>query len=340
MKRFFRIQFIMLAVLTLLSSCGKSGKNADAKEKEEKPKVKLAFVRTEMVEQIQEFTATVQSDVKNNIAPFTPVRIERILVDVGDRVSKGQRLVQMDATTLVQTKAQLDNLKMEFNRIDELYKVGGASRSEWDAKKMSLEVMQTSYRNLVKNVSLVSPISGVVTARNYDNGDMFSGGLPVLTVEQIAPVKLIINVSEDSFTKIKKGMEAKIKLDVYGDEEFIGKVTLIHPTVDYTTRTFSIEITLPNRDQRVRPGMFARVTLSFGSMNHVVVSDRAVVKQIGSGDKFVYVYKDGKVSYNKVILGRRMGAAYELVSGVPNNSQVVVAGQSKLANGAAVKVEK
>lgn len=339
MRQFGKIQVITLTALTLLCSCGKGSKDAKV-AKDETPKVKLAFVKSEMVEQLQEFTATVQSDVKNNIAPFTPVRIERIFVEVGDRVRKGQKLVQMDGTTLKQTKAQLDNLRMEFNRIDELYKVGGTSKSEWDAKKMSLEVMQTSYRNLVQNVCLVSPINGVVTARNYDSGDMFGGGLPVLTVEQIAPVKLIINVSEDSFTKIKKGMEAKVKLDVYGDEEFVGRVSLIHPTVDNTTRTFPIEITLPNKDQKVRPGMFARVTLNYGTMEHVVVPDRAVVKQIGSGDKYVYVYQNGKVSYNKVVLGRRMGAEYELVSGVPNNSQVVVAGQAKLANGASVKVEK
>lgn len=339
MRRFGKIQVITLTALTLLCSCGKGSKDAKV-AKDETPKVKLAFVKSEMVEQLQEFTATVESDVKNNIAPFTPVRIERIFVEVGDRVRKGQKLVQMDGTTLKQTKAQLDNLRMEFNRVDELYKVGGTSKSEWDAKKMSLEVMQTSYRNLVQNVCLVSPINGVVTARNYDSGDMFGGGIPILTVEQIAPVKLIINVSEDSFTKIKKGMEAKVKLDVYGDEEFVGRVSLIHPTVDNTTRTFPIEITLPNKDQRVRPGMFARVTLNYGTMEHVVVPDLAVVKQIGSGDKYVYVYQNGKVSYNKVTLGRRMGAEYELVSGVPNNSQVVVAGQAKLANGASVKVEK
>lgn len=339
MRRFGKIQVITLTALTLLCSCGKGSKDAKV-AKDETPKVKLAFVKSEMVEQLQEFTATVESDVKNNIAPFTPVRIERIFVEVGDRVRKGQKLVQMDGTTLKQTKAQLDNLRMEFNRVDELYKVGGTSKSEWDAKKMSLEVMQTSYRNLVQNVCLVSPINGVVTARNYDSGDMFGGGIPVLTVEQIAPVKLIINVSEDSFTKIKKGMEAKVKLDVYGDEEFVGRVSLIHPTVDNTTRTFPIEITLSNKDQRVRPGMFARVTLNYGTMEHVVVPDCAVVKQIGSGDKYVYVYQNGKVSYNKVTLGRRMGAEYELVSGVPNNSQVVVAGQAKLANGASVKVEK
>ena len=340
MKRFGKIQFFTLATLIFLCSCGKADKVADSKVKEEKPKVKLASVKAENVEQLQEFTATVESDVKNNIAPSTPVRIEKIFVEVGNQVRKGQKLVQMDASSLNQVKSQLDNLKIEFERIDELYKVGGASKSEWDAKKMNLDMMQTSYRNLLRNTSLTSPISGVVTARNYDSGDMYSGGLPVLTVEKISPVKLRINISEDYFTKVKKGMTAKIKLDVYGDEEFTGKVSLIYPTIDNTTRTFPVEITVANGGQKVRPGMFARVSMNFGSIEHVVVPDQAVVKQTGSGDRYVYVYNNGRVSYNKVILGRRMGSEYELISGVTNNSQVVIAGQTRLNNGIAVEVEK
>lgn len=340
MKRFGKIQLLILTTLMLLSSCGKGEKAANTTIKEEKPKVKLASVRAENVEQLQEFTATVESDVKNNIAPSSPVRIEKIYVEVGAQVRKGQKLVQMDASSLNQIKSQLDNQKIEFARIDELYKVGGASKSEWDAKKMNLDVMQTSYRNLLRNTSLTSPISGVVTARNYDSGDMYSGGLPVLTVEKISPVKLMINISEDYFTKVKKGMTTQIKLDVYGDEEFTGKVSLIYPTIDNTTRTFPVEITVSNSGQKVRPGMFARVSMNFGSTEHVVVPDRAIVKQTGSGDRYVYVYNNGKVSYNKVVLGRRMGAEYELISGVPNNSQVVVAGQTRLNNGAAVEVEK
>ncbi len=340
MKKNKKIQLFTLATLMLLCSCGKGEKTANATVKEEKPKVKLASVKAENVDQLQEFTATVESDIKNNIAPSSPVRIEKIFVEVGDQVRKGQKLVQMDVSSLNQVKAQLDNLKIEFARIDELYKVGGASKSEWDAKKMNLDMMQTSYSNLLRNTSLTSPISGVVTARNYDSGDMYSGGIPVLTVEQITPVKLLINISEDYFTKVKRGMTAKIKLDVYGDEEFTGKVSLIYPTIDNTTRTFPIEIKVANGGQKVRPGMFARVTLSFGSMEHVVVPDRAVVKQTGSGARYVYVYNDGKVSYNKVVLGRRMGTEYELISGVPNNSQVVIAGQVHLNNGAAVEVEK
>ena len=327
MKRCF--QLVALLAVVLLGSCT-GGKD----------KVKLADVTARPVEQIQEYTATVEAEVKNNIAPSSPVRIDKIFVEVGDHVSKGQRLVQMDAANLKQTKLQLDNQEVEFKRIDELYKVGGASKSEWDAAKMAYDVKKTAYQNLLENTSLLSPISGVVTARNYDSGDMYSGGNPVLTVEKITPVKLLINVSEVYFTKVKKGAPVDVKLDVYGDEAFEGKISLIYPTIDPTTRTFQVEIQLPNQNQKVRPGMFARASLNFGTEENVVVPDLAIVKQAGAGDRYVYVYKDGKVTYNKVELGRRMGAEYELKSGVPNNSQVVIAGQTRLINGTEVEVEK
>lgn len=334
------IQLAALLLTVFMGSCTGGKDKAATEQVEEKPIVKLADVKARPVDQIQDYTATVEAEAKNNIAPSSPVRIDRIFVEVGDRVSKGQKLVEMDAASLKQTKLQLDNQEIEFKRIDELYKVGGASKSEWDASKMQLDVKETAYKNLVENTSLLSPINGVVTARNYDNGDMYSGGDPVLVVEQITPVKLLINVSETYFTKVKKGAPVDVKLDVYGDEKFTGTISLIYPTIDATTRTFPVEIKLDNRDQRVRPGMFARATLNFGTADNVVVPDLAIVKQAGSGDRYVFVYKDGKVTYNKVELGRRMGTEYELKSGVPDNSQVVVAGQARLVNGVEVEVEK
>ena len=340
MKTSQMLKVIPIATLALLMSCSGNKSEEATETQNEKVKVKVETVSVQDVEQLSEFTATVEANIKNNIAPQTPFRIEKIFAEVGDHVKAGQLLAKMDATSLKQAKIQLDNQEIEFKRIDELYKVGGASKSEWDTAKMNLDIRETSYKNLLENTSLLSPINGVVTARNYDNGDMYSGGEPVLVVEQITPVKLYINVSEGYFTKVKKGAPVSVKVDVYGDEEFEGKISLVYPTIDPATRTFPVEIQLVNRDQRVRPGMFARATLNFGTQDHVVVPDLAIVKRAGSGDRYVYVYKDGKVSYNKVELGRRMDTEYELISGVDNNSQVVIAGQSKLADGVEVEVEK
>lgn len=328
---------IVLPAALLIASCSGGKDSTGVERKEDKPVVKLSRVFERPVEQTQEYTATVEAEAKNNIAPSSPVRINRILAEIGDRVSKGQRLVEMDANNLKQLKLQLENQEIEFKRVDELYNVGGISKSEWDAAKMALDIRKTSYENLLENTSLLSPLNGVITARNYDNGDMYSGGNPVLVVEQILPVKLIINISESYFTKVTKGAAVTVRLDVYGDENFSGKVSLVYPTIDPATRTFPVEVTMENKDLKVRPGMFARVTVNFGTQNNVVVPDLAIVKQVGSGDRYVYVYEDGKVYYRKVELGRRMGAEYELLSGVAHNASVVVAGQARLLDGMEVE---
>lgn len=333
-------QILTLFAAAFFTACSGSKEQKETVIVEEKPRVKIASVTAQPVEQTQDYTATVEAEAKNNIQPSSAVRIDDIYVEVGDRVRKGQKLVQMDTANLRQMKLQLENKQTEFNRTDELYKIGGASKSEWDAQKMALDVQQTAYNNLLENTTLVSPIDGIITARNYDNGDMYTGSAPVLVVEQISPVKLMINVSEGYFTQVKKGEDVDVKLDVYGDEVFKGKVNLVYPTIDAATRTFPVEIRLDNKDQRVRPGMFARVTVSFGTETNVVVPDLSIVKQAGAGDRYVYVYHDnGTVTYNKVELGKRMGENYELKSGVPNNAKVVIAGQSRLLNGMEVEVE-
>ncbi len=335
MKRYKNTIWAM-ALLAVMASCSEQKKQTAVVE--EKPQVRLETVNVQPVAQTQEFTATVDADVVNNISPSVVLRIDKILVEVGDRVHAGQLLAEMDRSSLIQSKTQLDNIQLEYDRQLALYEVGGTSKQLLDAQQVQLDVARTSYENLKENTQLISPIDGIVTARNYDNGDMYSAGKPLLTVQKIVPVKLMIHVSEGFYTQVKEGMPVKIHLDVYKDETFTGKVSLVYPTIDAATRTFPVEITLDNKDMRVRPGMFARVTIDFGTERRVVLPDLAVVKQTGSGDRYVYVYNDGKVDFVKVELGRRTDTRYEVLSGVPDGARVVVAGQSRLYNGAEVTV--
>jgi len=328
------------AFIILITGCTDSQKtqNAAAQQQAAKQKVRVATVHTQSVSQVRDYTCTVEAEVKNNIAPQTPGRINRIFVEVGDHVVKGQKLVQMDASSLRQLELQIANQKTDFERIEKLYKIGGASKAEYDNAKMSLEVNETSYANLKENTQLLSPITGIVTARNYDNGDLYAGS-PVLTIEQIRPVKLLINVSEQYFSRVQKGDVATIRLDALPGKEYEAKVTLVYPTINAATHTFPVELSLPNADEAVRPGMFARATLNFGNEQHIVVPDQAIVKQPGSGERFIYTYNaDGTVSYVKVELGQRLGDSYELMGGVDNGSRIVVAGQSKLVDGAEVEI--
>lgn len=329
---------ILLVLAIAVTACGK--KDADtAKDTESQfAKVKIATVSLRDVEQVQTFTATVEPEVKNNIAPASPGRIRNIFVEVGATVSKGQRIAQMDAVNLSNSETQIENLRRTYKRVAELFSVGGASQQELDNAKLQLDVAETNMKNLSENTFLHSPINGVVTARNYDVGDMFTGQLPLLTVMQINPVKLKINISESFYSKIKVGMQVDVKVDVFENETFPAKVSLIYPVIDERTRTFAVELKLSNPGSKVRPGMFARVNMNFGTVKHVVVPDRSVVKQSGSGSRFVFVYNDGKVKYTQIELGRRIGNEYELLSGVNNGDQIVVSGLNKLQDGMEVEV--
>ena len=334
------LTIIAMAAIALFTACSSSDNNTTATVvQDEKPKVKIATSTVEEVEQLAEFTTTVEAEVKNNIAPSAALRIEKIFVEVGDNVSKGQKLIQLDASALEQMALQIENQKIEFNRVSELYKVGAASKAEYDNVKTSLEVNIKAYNNKLENTVMLSPINGVVTARNYDNGDM-SGSAPILVVEQIAPVKMNINISEPYYAKVTKKTEVSVKFEAYGEEEFPASVNIIYPTINAATHTFPVELSIANKDRRVRPGMYGRATVNFGTQSHVVVPDQSVIKQLGSGDYFVYVYNNGKVSYNKVTLGRRMGDKYEIVEGIEPGAQVVIAGQNRLADGVEVEVIK
>lgn len=330
-----------LIFAAIISGCSNSQSgDTQANPEAQLPNVKIENVHRQQVEQLEEYTATVEAFKTNNISSSSPNRIKQILVDVGSHVTKGQKVVVLDDVNIEQLRVRLENAEREYNRAVKLLEIGGGTQQSVDQLKTELDASRRQYRNLMENTVLVSPVAGVVTARNYDPGDM-TGSLPILTIEQVNPVKVMVNVSEADFPKVHKGMKVSIKLDVYPDEEFTGTVYLIHPSVDSSTRTFTVEITIDNKDNKVLPGMFARVTFNYGTRDNVVVPDRAVVKQSGSGNKYVYVLNaDSTVSYNRVELGRRIDNTYELLSGVEDGSNVVVSGQTRLANGAKVSVIK
>lgn len=302
-----------------------------------KPKVTTQIVNVQDVEQQSVFTGNVEGYAVNNIAPQQPMRIKRLLVDVGDRVAAGQKVAEMDNSALSQAKAQYETNKASFERSNELYKFGGESKAAWEATKAAYEVSKLAYENLLENTTLVSPVSGLITARNYDNGDMY-GGQPIYVVQRINPVKIMINVSEGLYSYVKKGMKVSVALDALEGQTFEGKVTRITPSIDAATRTFAVEVQVANGKEVIKPGMYARVTMNYGTRKNIVVPDQAIVKMLGSGNRYIYVYKqDGTVSYQRVELGRRMNDKYEILSGIADGDEVVTSGQNALKDGIAVE---
>lgn len=333
------IPFISAGILAALCSCSSQEKQDPAVAMaEELPRVTIGMATEMEVPQKKDYTANVEAENINNISPSMMNRIKSIKVEVGDPVRAGQTLVTLDSSNSDQLRINMEQVEREYNRAVSLMEIGSGTQQAVDQLKAQLDALKSQYRNMQENTVLVSPISGIVTARNYDPGDM-TGTLPVLTVGQISPVvKVMINISENDLKDIKTGMPVAVTFDAFPGETFEGKIVRQYPTIDTATRTFPAEVRISNPKGQIKPGMFARVSIDLGEQKHVVVPDRAVVKQTGSGNKYVYVYSNGKVSYNKVELGQRLEDAYELISGVADGDTVVLTGQTRLADGIPVEV--
>ena len=331
---------VILAALMAVVSCGNQASNNKGPAMEEgTPNVEVAKAVSRDVAQDNTYASTIQAYAVNNIAPQSAGRIRKINVEVGDFVVKGQVLAEMDRLQLEQMELQVQNDDIEYERLKGLYAEGGVSQSDFEAAELNYKVRKTNLANLRENTILRSPITGFVSARNFDAGDLYSMSAALFTVQQVTPVKLLVGISESEYTKIKKGDTVSITVDAIPDKTFTGKVERLYPTIDAATHTFKAEVTVPNTDRVLRPGMYARVTVNFGSRHSVIVPDQALVKQEGTGTRFIYVLKaDNTVSYLPVTLGRHMGQEYEILSGVEEGETVVVKGQSTLRDGVKVNV--
>ena len=333
----------ILAAALAAVACGQNNQNKNTAQVQatEIPatRVTVTEVALQTVSHTEVYSSTVQAFAVNNIAPQSGNRIQKINVDVGSFVNKGQVLAEMDRIQLTQQKLQLANAKTELDRLKQLYQQGGLSQSDYEAVELQYNVAKAAYDNLEQNTILRSPITGVVTARNYDRGDMYTMAQPIFTVQQITPVKLLVGVSETDYTKVKTGQQVSLTADALPGKTFTGKVNKIYPTVDALSHTFNVEVLVSNSDKVLRPGMYCKVTVNFGDAKSPVVPDEAVVRQLGSGQRFVYILNDdGTVRSSAVELGRHFGTSYEILSGVAAGDVVAVSGASSLKDGAKVEI--
>ena len=277
----------------------------------------------------EDFTAQLEAKTINNISAQSGGRLKQLLVKA-----------RLEATQSSQLQIQLKDAQTNFTRMDELYKVGAVSKAQWDQAKSAADQAKLAYANAAENTTLRSPISGFVTAKNYDNGDMTSPSLPVVVIQQIAPVKAVIGVSEQYYALLKKGMQASLQVDALGAETFAGTITNIFPTLDPVTHTVSTEVEVKNAGLKLRPGMYARVHIDLGSKEALTIPDKAVVRQVGSGVRYVFLLQGGKAVYRAVELGELYGDRYEVLGGLEEGDQVITSAPSSLKAGTPVKLRK
>jgi RND family efflux transporter MFP subunit len=332
---------ISALILFVIFSCNTA---AEQNETERNIMVEVAKTTLQTVPTNLDFTGVVQPFEEAHIAPAVPARINRILVDVGDKVTRGQLLVEMDNTQLFQAQVQLDNLKTELARLDTLLQAGAVTQQSYDQLKTQYQVAQSNIDNLSTHTQVRSTLNGVITARYFSDGEMFTGapspaGKPaIVTVNQIKPVKIIVGVSERFLNQVKTGQEAVVTTDVFSDRSFTGKINRIFPTIERATGTFRVEITIDNSDEALRPGMFVRVSLQLGEHQALMVPAMSVMKQAGSNERFVFVVENGTAQRITVEQGRKFNDRVEILSGLKDDQTLVVSGQHKLIQGSIVEI--
>lgn len=330
----------MLVVLAAtMVGCGSNAPKSGAVAQEEsKVAVKVCTAETSKMDITETYTSEILPYKQNDITPAAQgLHIEKILVDVGDYVKAGDIVATMNRTSLKQLEINLATVEDSYNRMKPVHESGGVSDQQMLELENTLTLQREMVDNMRRNSEIKSPISGVITARNYENGDLFTS-MPILHVMQIDKLKVMANVSEQYYPNVKVGDKVDISVDIFPGEIFAGKVSRIAPALDAATRTFSVEITIPNSNERLRPGMFARATFHLGEIEGVMVDDVAVQKQAGSAERFVYVIKDGVAEFRFVRDGRRVGKKVSIVEGLEAGEQVATTSFVRLMDGKAVEV--
>ena len=341
MNKQFRLGLALCALVC--AACGQQNNEQPAPLAMEAvtPVVSVTPAVRQMVPQDAVYSSTVQANVVNNIAPQSAGRIQKLNVEVGDFVSAGQILAEMDRVQLDQAGLKLKNDETELARVKQLQAEGGVSQSDYEALELAFNVSKSSYQNLLENTILRAPVGGVVSARNYDRGDLYTMGQPVYTVQQITPVKLLVAISETDYTRVKRGDKVSLTVDALPGKTFTGSIVRLYPTIDAATHTFNAEVRVANAKRELRPGMYARVTVDFGASDSIVVPDAAVLKQQGSGQRIVYVLEpDQTVSIRTVTPGRHFGMNYEILSGLEEGTLVLTGGHTNLKSGDKVEVRR
>ena len=322
-----------------LVACNSKSAEKTAVVEDEAIIVKTVAAEVQTVDILEVYTSESMAYKENDITPAAQgLHIDRIHVDVGDKVYQGQTLVTLDQTTLKQQELNLATTQDNYDRMVPVHAAGGISDQQLTQMKNTLDLQKEVVENLRKNSTIKSPISGVVTARNFENGDLFAS-MPILHIMQIDKLKVMANVSEQYFTSVKVGNKVTIEVDIYPGQQFEGEVSRINPAFDARTRTFSVEITIPNKTMELRPGMYARAIFNMGQRQSVMVLDKAIQKQAGSSERFVYVIENGEAHYRFVTDGRRVGDKIEILEGLEAGEDVAVTSFTRLMNGKKVTVD-
>ncbi|MBD3399705.1 MAG: efflux RND transporter periplasmic adaptor subunit [Candidatus Coatesbacteria bacterium] len=300
----------LAAGLVLLAGCGGGGR---PESEEESPiPVAATVVRLEPTTIQRDLSGILRGRMEANVAPEVSGRLNKIYVEVGDEVTKGQALAVMDGSqywlSSQSTKGQMETARLQleqaednYERYQPLYEAGQISKSQWDQIVNAYEMAQAGYdaakagyyqvTDMAAETTIRAPFSGVVAFRNADIGSMVGPSMVVFQVIQSDPMTVTIGVDENDIRYLTEGAEVDVRVEAYPGETFSGTVRAIGSKLETATFTFPVEVELPNEDGRLKSGMVAHVVLPIRDLGEAISVPLNAVVELAGVD-YVYVVKE------------------------------------------------
>lgn len=330
---------LLFAAAVCLISCGKKDAQTTQQEAERVEVVSTITLQEKEIERVFTVSTNLQGYLTQNVAPSLTGKIEHIFVEVGDEVKAGDMLVRMDQTQYLTQKIQLANLETEMGRLEALLETGSVSQQTYDQTKVGYDQLKQNLAFLEQNTYVKAPFDGVISAKTYEDGELY-GGQPIVVLTQVKKLKALIAVPETYYPLIKEGMRLTVKSEVYPKETFPATIEVVYPTIDAASHTFQCKIVIPNASEKLRAGMYVTTTLGLGKENTIVVPYQSVEKLIGSNERYVFINENGCAKRVSVKLGQRFDESIEIIAPeIKAGVEYISVGQHKLVDGVKIEIK-
>lgn len=317
-------------------ACGSETTSTGEQERVEQ--VRTTVLQPREIEREISVSTNLQGYLTQNVAPSVTGKIEHIYCEVGDRVEAGSDLVRMDQTQYKTTQISLTNLEIEKNRITQLLRTGSATQQQFDQITAQYNSTKEQLDFLQINTYVKAPFAGVISAKNYEDGELYAGQA-ILVLTQIDKLKALVAIPESYFPKFKPGMKLSLTSEIYPDQVFPATVEVVYPTIDASSHTFQVKIVIPNGRNLLRPGMYVTTTIGLGKTNTIVAPYQAVEKLVGANDRYVFLNENGRAKRVSVELGQRFDQEIEIIAPeIVPGVEMVTTGQHKLVDGVKLNV--
>ncbi len=324
-----------------------AGNSAADPRRASAPIVKTELPRRESVRYTLKFTGDVLPTQQANIYSKVNGNLERIHVDMGMAVRKGQLLALIDTTELSQQYQQASatskNAQLVFERTKELAAQNLVAKQDLDNADAAMKVAlanEDNARTRLEYARIRAPFAGIITRRYLDPGaNVTSNTTTLFTLMDLDAMKVIVSVLEKDIPSVKAGIKASVGVDAFPGRQFNGAITRLSEAVDLSTRTMAVQIDIPNGDHMLKPGMFAAVIIFIAEhKNAVTIPTQAIQKD----DKGMFVYVvDGKTARRRdIVTGSEQDSRTEIVQGLSGDEPLVSVGQQFVKDGSPVTIQQ